>query len=740
MRYVLPAFDRTDDILHGDQILRFEREWENGELSLTRVRAQRPFLLDDGSMPTIEWFLQERAEGRLRLRSSKRQPDRPACTGPMLRTSKADEDLTPAERKANAKLKAAEFVQFVCKVIDDSGCSRSDKAIEKALADAFTPEVIARYGEPPPAATARKWLKRTVKNERDLERGASKQGQGQQTCRRDAELQRLLTDAALHYYAAFATSFEDAHAEHVKWVETYNATRELNGLDPVQAYGKTALRERIKEKEGHSTWASKYGKAAADDRFRPNGPGTRTSRFAELGIIDHKTFTAFCALEEIDDEMLPMGKPTVTATYDDHTACIVSAVLSFTPPSIYNMLEAIKWANRPKMHRTRVAADKHALLAGIMCRFDTILPDNAWEFTGSSGQDSLIDLGCHIDWSRAGMPKDKSKLERFWRTLDIYLAKKLPGATFDPKLMRALGYDPTKEKVILASTLRETLAEAVAFYNTHVNDGIGAQPARLWEKEVARWGAPPIIRDDGRIDQMMGKVVEKTLTTAGIELLKGLCYNEKPGTGADSLLSRLAPTAPKGRSTRIRAPKRVRVKVKYNPANLAVIHVWTDTGYVTLECTDTEYARNLSEKHHEVVLEWVERQNLAFNTPTDRALARATLNQVIRDAAPWLAMRHRKKVARLLETDAMSDHVPSEFGDYGEVIAHEPAMGTRKEGRAIPTGFGKGRKAKRKSRSQRQDTSLPAPQTGEIAKVMTKPPAPSRPLGGDWGGLQRRKT
>ncbi|NWP15597.1 hypothetical protein, partial [Escherichia coli] len=86
-------------------------------------------------------------------------------------------------------------------------------------------------------------------------------------------------------------------------------------------------------------------------------------------------------------------------------------------PSLFNMLDAIKHANRPKLRPTQVGASKRDLLASIYGRYDTILPDNAWEFTGTSGQDSLQDLGCHIDWSRAGMPKDKARLERWWGTL-----------------------------------------------------------------------------------------------------------------------------------------------------------------------------------------------------------------------------------------------------------------------------------------------------------------------------------
>ncbi|WP_204312769.1 hypothetical protein, partial [Escherichia coli] len=71
------------------------------------------------------------------------------------------------------------------------------------------------------------------------------------------------------------------------------------------------------------------------------------------------------------------------AVFDVYTGC-VTAVLHFTPPSLFNMLDAIKHANRPKLRPTQVGASKRDLLASIYGRYDTILPDNAWEFTGTS--------------------------------------------------------------------------------------------------------------------------------------------------------------------------------------------------------------------------------------------------------------------------------------------------------------------------------------------------------------------
>jgi putative transposase len=84
------------------------------------------------------------------------------------------------------------------------------------------------------------------------------------------------------------------------------------------------------------------------------------------------------------------------------------------------------------------------------------------------------------------------------------------------------------------------------------------------------------------------------------------------------------------RATRTRRGKkrsvRLRLKVKYNPADLTQIHVFDPRlgDYVTLECKE-EFLRGLSKKHFDTLQRWAEIQNLAFNTPEERKLARATL-------------------------------------------------------------------------------------------------------------------
>ncbi|WP_204352038.1 hypothetical protein, partial [Klebsiella pneumoniae] len=77
-----------------------------------------------------------------------------------------------------------------------------------------------------------------------------------------------------------------------------------------------------------------------------------------------------------------------------------------------------------------------------------------------------------------------------------YLARKLPATVFDPAVMKDLGYDPAKDRVVAASDLRALLDEAIAFYHVEVHSGVNAQPARLWEKELRKWETIPVIHND----------------------------------------------------------------------------------------------------------------------------------------------------------------------------------------------------------------------------------------------------
>ncbi|WP_410469672.1 hypothetical protein [Brevundimonas nasdae] len=123
-----------------------------------------------------------------------------------------------------------------------------------------------------------------------------------------------------------------------------------------------------------------------------------------------------------------------------------------------------------------------------------------------------------------------------------------------------------------------------------------------------------------------------------------------------------------------------KVAVKYNPANLGEIHVWNGPKgiYVTLPCTDLEYAEGLSKWQHDRLLEWQRESNA--RTEDERRALRLRLRSAISELeTPQTLRRQKRAQARLLTSPKIE-----QLGGGGLRIAHaEP----RHDGMApvIPT-------------------------------------------------------
>ncbi|PVM85755.1 hypothetical protein DDF65_06350 [Caulobacter radicis] len=84
----------------------------------------------------------------------------------------------------------------------------------------------------------------------------------------------------------------------------------------------------------------------------------------------------------------------------------------------------------------------------------------------------------------------------------------------------------------------------------------------------------------------------------------------------------------------------------------------------TLPCLDERYAAGMSLWHHRKVQEWARLKGSAFNTETQRILARAQLIDRIEESAPHLRGAARNAMRRLLTSQLLG-------GDKVRLKAHE---------------------------------------------------------------------
>jgi putative transposase len=115
-----------------------------------------------------------------------------------------------------------------------------------------------------------------------------------------------------------------------------------------------------------------------------------------------------------------------------------------------------------------------------------LISDNGSNWVAAGLEDALHDVGTSLRLAAVRTPTHKAMLERFFRTLDTMLAQKLPGYTYDPKVMGELDYDPTEHAFLTRWELEELISEAIAVYHITDHSSLGMPPARAWK---FRWVA-----------------------------------------------------------------------------------------------------------------------------------------------------------------------------------------------------------------------------------------------------------
>lgn len=680
--------------------LRFERELGEGLLYFVVERTLAPLQVEnaDGLLvaPSSSWALEAFAEGRLR-----RIRDAGQVT---LARKVAEESEYSSEDIAELDSWAAMRL-FVLREFDRIGhCGTGEAGIQIALDQVWAenPAEVAAFPRRPHPCTVRRWMMgRGSPGERRLRQMISMSGRVPRRRRLDVVRLALLQRAAVWYWSRPGANITQAHARLSRQIIKINRWRRAgsSGLDPLRPISLETVRVEVGRLECFATYAAKFGLPKAKARFKPAGKGLRASRALQLGCMDHTLLDGVAVIDA--DYMLPIGRPWLTLLIDVKTRCVVGFVLSFEPPSIYQAMECVKRANRPKLPLA-ARKPKYPVLVQIFGRFDEIVVDNGWELSGNSFEDALLDAGTSLRLAPVRSPKHKAIVERFFRTLNQLLNEQLPGGVLKPELLRELGYDPYKDAVLTLAELEDLIWEAICTYHVRQHRALRRPPADVWQQDLRAHGVA-VIGDDSQLDKMAGQMKYPcTLTTSGVQLFD-LQYHDEALTGP--LLEDLVPLQPVRK--RRRGSATAVVKVKFNPARISEIHVWNERRkhYVTLECTDQRYTERLSLWHHNKLKEWAEQAGLAFSSEEDRLEALGQLVAKVEASAPDLKIRQRRAAARLMRAPQVQEvlgagsivrvYAPSRHDGMAPVIPHDPLANHRIDGQTPPGRPPRGPKRKR---------------------------------------------
>lgn len=676
--------------------LQFERYLGDDLLHFVDQRTLTPLLIEqeDGVRlpPTATWALEAYARGDLvRIPSLKESMARQLA---QKRDYEADE--------IRKKDKFAVLRRFVVQALDKVQLgSISGRGLAKHLSKiwASAPQEVLALNVRPHLRTVRRWLsERGSPGERPFKQMMSQSGRVRRRQRLPPLIHESMNEFALLYWSDRSINLSDAFARFATKLADENSEREATGLEPLSTPSRETFRKLVRSLECFETYRARYGKQLAKVRFEGCGTGLKANRFLELGCMDHKYLDNVVVVDL--DQLMPMGRPYLTAIIDVYSRCIVGFVVSFEPPSLYSATECIKRANSPKLHLVEQGA-RYAKLAHIYGRFDEIVVDNGWELVGTSFEDASADAGISVRWAPVRSPTYKAVIERFFRTIDDRLLHKLPGSTLNPQALRDLEIDPDTDAVLTLQELEELIWEVINLYHLDIHSEINACPAQLWGRDAQAHGIP-VIADVRQFEKMAGAMEPgRRLSRSGIEFL-GLKFHDRDVT--TNLLNDLAGSAPqRGQGLGART---YTVKVKYNPANLGEIHVWNDRRkrYETLPCTEPEYAQGLSKKQHELLREFAAKRNEAFSSSEDRLRRRAELSQRIEGLVPGKGVKNRRTIARLAQSPMVQELHPhgvvlalASPGDQGfaPVIEHDTLAPYRTDG-----GTPSSRPARRKKQTR----------------------------------------
>lgn len=633
----------------------FEREMGSGFLSFMSERTSAPFQIEletgERVTPTWAWFRDEFAAGRLRrptAQNGKRAAQRQAAL------SEEDYDAIMV-RDPNALVR-----QIVLDALDRRGViSKSDASLRRELASIWEEKCRDLKGKTPPCpSTVRRWLKsRGQTGERALRIMVSMSGRGPRAKQIAPSVFRRMHEEAVAYWSDHKKSIKQCYAVLKSYLAGLNRYIISRGGMNVRIPVFETFRKYVRSLECYDTVATKFGVSEAKRRFKANGKGLSSRRPLLLGAMDHTELDVHIIMDAKGWRYV--GCAWLTVLIDVHSRCIVGWVLSFEPPSVYSVAECIKRGNRPKLWMREHFPDAPDLI-DIHGKFDEIIVDNGMELSGSSFQSSMTDVGTSVIWAPIASPQHKAIVERFFRTLNELLCKRLPGGRFPIDKLRQWGLDPRKDAVLTFDEMVELLDYAIGVYHQTLHTTLGEAPLKAWSRGVREQGGIQVIGDDSQIDKMIGKETERTLDRSGIQIFNRYYHDEAI---TQALLEDLAPL--QAMRSRREGSATCEVKVKFNPANVGSIHVWNHKRgiFQTLPCTDPDY-EGLSEWQVGRVQQML-REEQTENADHERELECA-LYEKIRDlTSPATAKRIKRNEVRLLNSprvhEVMSEHLRVEY-------------------------------------------------------------------------------
>lgn len=315
-----------------------------------------------------------------------------------------------------------------------------------------------------------------------------------------------------------------------------NEQRRAEGKPEIVCPSRETVRQAIRKLNPFDMTLKRHGREAANRQFAPVGMGLDITRpmqrvefdewetdvialMAEGGLFHHLT----------DEEKKALGLDKkkarwwITVAICCATRCIVGMVISRNPNS-QSALRVIEMMMRDK----GVWGDACGGLTP-WSQFgwpSVIVTDCASYNISSLVQARTSDLGITVQYSPAGNPATKGRIERVFGTFATQLMPRLSGRTFSNSVERG-DYDSVKRAALNPEEFCSVLVRYIVdVYHRTPHSGLkGETPFDCWNRLIEKFGVQPP-PDLGRRRLIFGQERAKTMTRQGITIL-GVRYHSE---------------------------------------------------------------------------------------------------------------------------------------------------------------------------------------------------------------------
>jgi putative transposase len=546
--------------------------------------------------------------------------------------------------------------------------SKSSNQLNRLVSDVLArrPD-LALLGWVPSAGAVRKWIQnRGSSGRRQAADMVDRSGQGDR--KKNLRRQRILLVAARWYWSLDTRTVDDTYARVRTMFNRLNALR--RSKDPnarlLGCPGKSTVRHAIGALECFETVKAKWGEKRAVELYGSVGDGLTAARFLEKVVFDHTRIDTWVIFDRRRGWI--RGRGWLTIAIDVFTRVILAWFITYRRPSTFTVIRLLKRMMRPKLW----IRARYPHLRGEVNFFGKpaeIIVDHEWAHEGPSLRDSLTDLKVSIRWPDTEDPQAKAIGEAIFRTLNKLVFHREAGAVPLPAHeMRALGYDPAKDKLIDFDLLEEHIVTGIYdIYHREIHTGIGMAPARACKLEAAKWTIP--IHDDFQtLDDALGTILKGlTLSKEGVTY-NGIRYHDQDLVAG--LLFDLAPSVPKRRRRKHGSVTVPLMKAKIDTENIDHLRIWNwkRDRYVRLPAARefAEYVRDLPLDVHEQIQAFAKAHGFDFENEDERWAARDRYRQLLEAADPARLNEARVKQLRLLQ--ALQEPAAALHGDEVTVV------------------------------------------------------------------------